>query len=205
LEAGAPTVTLVDPSLTQTRRRIADLARGRVGDAALDDLDFALSEAVINAQLYGRPPTSVRIWANEERLVIHVHDTGPGPADPLTGLIPAPDRSSGAGLGLWLSHQLAAIDIALIRDAAGFTVRLRGGRLPDVEERAGQGVLGAGTLGGGVPSRGTVHAIDGDRSSFCDRIGSAELVRLDGLLWADVPPDQRCPECRFLMDVYGNG
>ena len=205
LEASAPTITLVNPSLTQTQRRVAHLAQGRVGDTALDDLVFAASEALVNAQLYGRPPATVNIWADQERLVVHVHDTGPGPANPLTGLVPSPAGSSGAGLGLWLSSQLTSVDIALIPDTAGFTVRLRGGRLPDPEESADKGVLGAGTLGGRAPSRGSVHAIDGDGSSFCDLIGASELVQLDGQLWGDVPPDQRCPECRFLMDVYWNG
>src|SRR3954462_4368980 len=75
---------------------------------------FALSEAVINAQLYGGPPISVKVWTSQDRLVMHVHDTGPGPPNPLTGLVPAPDGSSGSGLGLWLSHQLTNVDIALI-------------------------------------------------------------------------------------------
>jgi hypothetical protein len=37
--------------------------------------------------------------------VVRVHDHGPGPADPLTGLVPAPGGSAGAGFGLWLIHQ----------------------------------------------------------------------------------------------------
>ena len=61
------------------------------------------------------------------RIVVRVHDTGPGPADPLTGLVPAPGGSAGPGLGLWLIHQFTNIDIALLGGADGFTVRLRGG------------------------------------------------------------------------------
>ena len=56
-----------------------------------------------------------------------MHDTGPGPADPLTGLIPAPGGPAGPGLGPWLIHQFTNIDIALLAGTDGFTVRLRGG------------------------------------------------------------------------------
>jgi len=203
LEGAAPVVGLVGASLKKTRRRVEEVARGQVDPATLDDLMFALSEAVINAQLYGLPPTTVKVWRSQDRLVVHVHDTGPGPPDRLTGLVPAPDSSSGAGLGLWLSHQLSNIDIALISDAGGFTVRLRGGRLPDPEESTADTVLfGAGTPGGAPASRGTVHALDGDGSSFCDLVGAAGLVQVDGLLWSDVPGHQRCPECQVLLDLY---
>jgi hypothetical protein len=127
LEETPPAVRLVDASLRHTRRRVAEAARGRVDDAVRDDLLFAVSEAVVNAQLYGRPPVTVTVWTGPDRIVVRVHDPGPGPTDPLTGLIPAPDGSAGAGLGLWLSHQLTGIDIALLGDADGFTVRLCGG------------------------------------------------------------------------------
>ena len=69
-----------------------------------------------------------------------MHDNGPGPADPLTGLVPAPCGSARPGLGLWLIHQFTNIDIALLAGADGFTVRLRGGRLPaPAESAAGTG------------------------------------------------------------------
>jgi hypothetical protein len=124
LEATGPGVALVDASLKQIRRRVAGAAHGRVDPDAFDQLMFALSEAVINAQLYGRPPVTVRAWTGPDRIVVHVHDAGPGPGDTLTGLVAAPDGAGGAGLGLWLAHQLSGIDIALLSDD-GFTVRLR--------------------------------------------------------------------------------
>jgi anti-sigma regulatory factor (Ser/Thr protein kinase) len=68
--------------------------------------------------------------------VVRVHDHGPGPADPLTGLVPAPGGSAGAGFGLWLIHQFTNIDIALLAATDGFTVRLRGGHLPAPAEGA---------------------------------------------------------------------
>src|SRR3954452_9216382 len=128
LEATRPRVVLVDASLKNVRRRVAAAARGRVAPDAGDALLFALSEAVITAQRYGRPPVTVRTWTDTDRVLVHVHDTGPGPTDPLTGLVPAPDGTAGAGLGLWLAHQLPSLDVALLIDADGFTVRLHGGR-----------------------------------------------------------------------------
>ena len=55
---------------------------------------------------------SVRRWRRAPiGSVVRVHDHGPGPADPLTGLAPAPGGSAGAGFGLWLIHQFTNIDI----------------------------------------------------------------------------------------------
>ncbi|MGY1662469.1 anti-sigma factor RsbA family regulatory protein [Geodermatophilus sp. SYSU D00705] len=134
LEGTRPAVTLTDAPLRQVRRRVAAAARGRVDAATSDELLFALSEAVLNAQLYGRRPVTVRAWTGPDRTVVHVHDTGPGPTDPLTGLVPAPEGTAGAGLGLWLAHQFPSVDIALLTDTGGFTVRLRGGRLPGPDD-----------------------------------------------------------------------
>jgi anti-sigma regulatory factor (Ser/Thr protein kinase) len=130
LEGTRPGVTLVDAPLKQIRRRIAGAARGRIDETAFDELLFALSEAVINAQLYGRPPVTVHAWTGTDRVLVHVRDAGPGPTDPLVGLLPAPDGTAGAGLGLWLAHQLPTVDIALLTEADGFTVRLGSGRPP---------------------------------------------------------------------------
>jgi anti-sigma regulatory factor (Ser/Thr protein kinase) len=92
-------------------------------------LIIGASEAVSNALRHGQPPVTVRIWAAPDRVVVSVHDTGPGPADPLAGLIPAAHSPSDPGLGLWVMHQLD-IDTALIHTGDGFTVRLRAGTLP---------------------------------------------------------------------------
>jgi anti-sigma regulatory factor (Ser/Thr protein kinase) len=130
LESTRPAVALVDAPLKSVRRRVAAAARGRVDPGAFDELLFALSEAVINAQLYGRPPVTVQAWTSPDRIVLHVHDTGSGPTDPLTGLVPGPDGTAGAGLGLWLAHQFPSVDIALLTDLDGFTVRLSASRGP---------------------------------------------------------------------------
>jgi anti-sigma regulatory factor (Ser/Thr protein kinase) len=89
---------------------------------------LGISEAVTNAMLYGEPPATVRIWAGPDRVVVHVHDHGPGPHNPLAGLTPPAGRLTDAELGLWLTH-LLDIDVALIYSDDGFTVRLRGGTI----------------------------------------------------------------------------
>jgi anti-sigma regulatory factor (Ser/Thr protein kinase) len=66
---------------------------------------------------------TVQIWAAPGRMLVHVHDTGPGPGDPLAGLIPAPARPGLQEAGLWLIHVLD-LDATLIRSSDGFTVRL---------------------------------------------------------------------------------
>jgi anti-sigma regulatory factor (Ser/Thr protein kinase) len=85
-----------------------------------------LSRDINNALQHGRPPTVLRVWAAPDRTVVHVHDNGSGPADPLAGLVPPAVGATGPGAGLWLVHQLD-IDIALTRSADGFTVRLSAG------------------------------------------------------------------------------
>jgi anti-sigma regulatory factor (Ser/Thr protein kinase) len=130
LEATRPAFALVDASARRTRHRVAEAARGRINAAASDELLLAVSETVLNAHLHGRRPITVKGWTGTDRIVVRVHDTGPGPADPLTGLIPAPGGTAGPGLGLWLIHQLTNIDIALLTGTDGFTVRLRGGSPP---------------------------------------------------------------------------
>ena len=141
LEAARPAVALVNPMPRETRHRVAHAARGRVDTATLEELLFAVSEAVLNAHLHGQLPVTVTVWTAPDRIVVHVDDNGSGPTDPLTGLIPTPGGSADPELGLWLVHQLANIDIALVPVADGFTVRLRAGRLP----ASGQSAVGPGT------------------------------------------------------------
>ncbi len=126
LEESAPVAELVNPSAAAARHALTQIGRGRIPGTALQDLLIGVTEAVANAQLHGRPPATVRIWATPDRVVVTVHDTGHGPADRLAGLVPAPGSSSGRrlGLGLWVMHQLD-IDVALRHTSDGFTVRLR--------------------------------------------------------------------------------
>jgi anti-sigma regulatory factor (Ser/Thr protein kinase) len=55
-------------------------------------------------------------------MVVTVRDRGRGPADPLVGLMPVPERARG-GLGLWIAHQVCS-DVGLVVDGDGFMVRL---------------------------------------------------------------------------------
>jgi len=141
LEATSPALALVNAMPRKARHRVAEAARECINAATLQELLFAVSEAVLNAHLYGRRPVTVTGWTGPDRVVVRVHDNGPGPADPLTGLVPASCGSARLGLGLWLIHQFTNIDIALLAGTDGFTVRLRGGRHPAPLG----GVAGAGT------------------------------------------------------------
>jgi anti-sigma regulatory factor (Ser/Thr protein kinase) len=123
LEQSAPAIEMAGPSEAQARSAVASIARGHLTDPALADLVLGTSEAVTNARRHGRPPVTLQIWAASGRVLIRVRDTGPGPADPLAGLVPAPARQDREGAGLWLIHVLG-LDAAMIRSADGFTVRL---------------------------------------------------------------------------------
>ena len=128
LEQITPLIELTDSSPAAARHALSQVGRGCLPDTALYNLLVGTSEAVTNALLYGYSPTTVRIWAIPGRVVVHVHDHGLGPADPLAGLIPPSSRVEDAEHGLWLTHQLD-IDVALIYGHDGFTVRLRGGTI----------------------------------------------------------------------------
>jgi anti-sigma regulatory factor (Ser/Thr protein kinase) len=130
LEATIPIVELTDRPAADTRHALAQIGRSRISNTTLTDLIIGSSEAVSNALRYGQPPVTVRIWVAPGRIVVSVHDTGPGPADPLAGLTPAADSAPNPGLGLWVMHQLD-VDTAIIYAGDGFTVRLRAGTIPD--------------------------------------------------------------------------
>jgi anti-sigma regulatory factor (Ser/Thr protein kinase) len=125
LERQVPAAELVDASPAEVRRLVARVAQEPV-PAVLEDLVFGASEAVANALRHGRPPITVRLWSGDGRVVVRVHDSGAGPSDPLVGLQPSAGDAGGAGLGLWITHQLD-LDIDLIPGPDGFAVRLRAG------------------------------------------------------------------------------
>jgi len=125
LERSAPVLELAVSSPAGARDALVRAGHDRVPEAILNDLLIGTAEVVNNALLHGRPPTVIRVWATPARIVVHVHDNGSGPSDPLAGLIPA-TAAERSGLGLWLVHQLD-IDVALIHGVDGFTVRLSAG------------------------------------------------------------------------------
>jgi anti-sigma regulatory factor (Ser/Thr protein kinase) len=124
LEESKPTVELVDPTPARARLAVRGLVEGLVTDDQREALVLAVSEAVTNALVHGKPPVAVRIWLGAGQVVVHVHDEGPGPADPLAGLLPSPHGGAGSGRGLWIAH-LLDVDVALVVDDQGFTLRLR--------------------------------------------------------------------------------
>jgi hypothetical protein len=130
LEQSAPAIDLIVRSSAQARHALTEIGSGHVTEATLRDLVLGVSEAVSNALLHGRPPVTVRIWTGPRRIVVRVHDTGPGPAGPLAGLTRTSDRPGLPGAGLWLIHMLD-IHPAPIRSGQGFSLRLRTG-LPEV-------------------------------------------------------------------------
>jgi hypothetical protein len=128
LEDSVPALVMSDPSPAQVRPVLTSIGGGRIPDTALEKLMIGVEEAVTNAQQHAGPPVTARIWAGSGRILIHVHDTGPGPADPLAGLVPVWARPGRRGGGLWLIHMLG-LDAALIRSRDGFTVRLAAGHI----------------------------------------------------------------------------
>jgi hypothetical protein len=128
LEDSVPALVMSDPSPAQVRPVLTSIGGGRISDTALEQLIIGVGEAVSNARRHGGPPVTARISAGSGRILVHVHDTGPGPADPLAGLVPVWARSGQQGGGLWLIHMLD-LDAALIRSRDGFTVRLAAGHV----------------------------------------------------------------------------
>jgi hypothetical protein len=123
LERSAPALEVTNPSPGQVRRALTSIGHDLVSDAVLEDLKIGVTEAIINARQHGRPPVTARIWAASGRILVHVHDTGPGPGDPLAGLVPAWAKPEFPEAELWLIHMLD-LDVALIPSRDGFTVRL---------------------------------------------------------------------------------
>jgi anti-sigma regulatory factor (Ser/Thr protein kinase) len=121
----APLADLVDPTPAAARAAVLAADRGGLPREDVEDFVLAVSELVVNASRHGRPPVRVRVWALPGCLVVTVHDTGPGIADPFAGLIPVEGRSRG-GLGLWIAHLMCG-HVSFARDEDGFTVRLTTG------------------------------------------------------------------------------
>jgi anti-sigma regulatory factor (Ser/Thr protein kinase) len=117
LEDGPPDVDLVDPAPARGRRALAALG-------APETLVYAVSEVLTNAVQHGRPPVRMRAWCAPGRIVVTVHDRGPGPRDPFAGLLPAGRRPLQAGLGLWMAHRMCDRITIHRGGPEGCTVRL---------------------------------------------------------------------------------
>jgi anti-sigma regulatory factor (Ser/Thr protein kinase) len=122
IEHSSPSAELLDPTPATARAAVAGFAiHCQLPAPEVEHAVFATHEAVSNAIQHGRPPVLLRLWAQPGRLTTTVTDNGPGPTDPLLGLLP-PEPPRHTGLGLWLSHQL--VDIAHRRHPAGYTIRI---------------------------------------------------------------------------------
>ncbi|MFI9006322.1 anti-sigma factor RsbA family regulatory protein [Actinosynnema sp. NPDC053489] len=126
-EAGRPVVELTDPTPAEARRAVAGACAGvPLSRDEVDDIVYAASEAVTNAQAHGVPPVRLRAWAGPSRVLVAVTDRGEGPTSPTAGLVPT-DRTATAGVGLWLTHRTCR-DVTMTRDPEGYTIRITTGR-----------------------------------------------------------------------------
>jgi anti-sigma regulatory factor (Ser/Thr protein kinase) len=124
VEQTPPGLHLADPSPPAARRGVQALAATTgLSARALDGLSLAVTEVVTNALVHGRPPVTLLAWAPPGRVVVAVHDEGPGPADPYAGLVPTGTGTGTGGFGLHLAHELCD-EVTLERGPDGFTVHL---------------------------------------------------------------------------------
>jgi anti-sigma regulatory factor (Ser/Thr protein kinase) len=101
--------------------------RGQIRAAGVDGEEAQLllagaGEVITNALVHGRAPCRLWLYTEGPSLVCHVHDRGPGIADPLATYL-VPDRHATQGHGLWLARQ-ACESLEVAADATGTHVRL---------------------------------------------------------------------------------
>ncbi len=126
LEDTAPVFALDDaPSLVALRHDIGLALAARVPHRdQREDLHLAAAEVAANAFRHGVRPVSARIWADGDRLVCSITDSGRSFADPLAGFQPAHGADLGrGGMGLWLARKLWD-SVDLLPGSDGLTVRL---------------------------------------------------------------------------------
>jgi anti-sigma regulatory factor (Ser/Thr protein kinase) len=87
----------------------------------VDDLVYAVNEAVTNSICHGEGRARVSFWTEDNSVVCEVRDRG-WIRDPLAGRV-APRQDMVKGRGLWLVNQLCDL-VQLRSSAAGTTVRL---------------------------------------------------------------------------------
>lgn len=126
VEDTAPVLVLDDvATLVALRHEIGRALAAWVPDRdQREDLHLAAAEVSANAFRHGARPVSARMWADRERLVCAITDSGHSFADPLAGFRPAhgADLSRG-GMGLWLARKLWD-SVDLLSGPDGLTVRL---------------------------------------------------------------------------------
>lgn len=141
LEDTTPVIDLRNEPLATIRNAVWDVERaGRLPDTVdIDALVLVVNEAATNAIWHGELPVRFRLWAGSDRVVTAVSDRGPGPRDPLAGLLPAVEPrqdagapDGGAGRGLWVIHELSD-HVTFDTDSAGCTLRATLGNIPPID------------------------------------------------------------------------
>ncbi|MEU2427736.1 anti-sigma factor RsbA family regulatory protein [Streptomyces sp. NPDC007851] len=93
-------------TLPDARDFAVSLARSLgVAGVSLGDLELAVAELTTNSVVHGAGSGTLRIWAENDRIVCEVHDGGQL-NDPLAGRRP-PSPTQPGGRGLLLVHQIA--------------------------------------------------------------------------------------------------
>jgi anti-sigma regulatory factor (Ser/Thr protein kinase) len=108
--------------LTAVRRLVAARLRaGSIPAVRAAEIVLAVHEVAANSICHGGGDGVLRLWHEDERIVIEVEDAGTV-RDPLVGRRPPPPIATG-GRGVWLAHQLC--DLVQLRSGAdGTTVRM---------------------------------------------------------------------------------
>lgn len=109
-------------SLSVARIFLKDQAQAAgLGEDTTTDLVLAATEMLSNAIVHGRAPRRVWVYREGANLVCHVHDCGPGLAEPLAAYLPPAPEAAG-GRGLWMARQMCdALEVA--SDETGTHVR----------------------------------------------------------------------------------
>ena len=109
VEDAGPVFAVTDaPSLAALRADLRAVITARVPDPdQAEDLHLAASEVASNAFRHGGRPVSARVWADGDRIVCAITDSGPGFDGLFTGFRPAHgDDLALGGMGLWLARKL---------------------------------------------------------------------------------------------------
>ncbi|HET9198327.1 MAG TPA: sensor histidine kinase [Solirubrobacterales bacterium] len=120
--AGAQVFPFEVSELAEVRRLVATAAaREGLDDLAVADLVTATSELAANSVMHGGGSGTLRLWRQDQRLIVEVEDGGTI-EEQLVGRV-RPDVAQKGGRGLWLANALC--DLVQIRSGErGTTVRL---------------------------------------------------------------------------------
>lgn len=120
--APAEAIEFALSDLSEVRRRVKITAEtAGLGAEATADLVTAASELAANSVMHGGGAGLLRLWREDDRLLVEVTDAG-RIDQPLVGRL-RPDLAQEGGRGLWLANRLC--DLVQIRSGSeGTTVRL---------------------------------------------------------------------------------